>query len=134
MGSLENRLERVPNDSGRVGELQMSAPQQAKGAPITDRRQLIEFLESGCKPKPEWRIGTEHEKFGYTHDDLRPLPYEGERGIRALLEGPDLLVMESLAAGLGPTKRARAARFAEVYQARRPGGTLVHFDAYGRER
>jgi glutamate--cysteine ligase len=65
----------------------MSAPPQAKGAPITDRRQLIEFLEGGCKPKPEWRIGTEHEKFGYTHDDLRPLPYEGERGIRALLEG-----------------------------------------------
>jgi glutamate--cysteine ligase len=65
----------------------MSAPPQTKGAPITDRRQLIEFLESGCKPKPAWRIGTEHEKFGYTHDDLRPLPYEGERSIRALLEG-----------------------------------------------
>ncbi|MGH6897937.1 MAG: glutamate--cysteine ligase [Geminicoccaceae bacterium] len=65
----------------------MSAPPQAKGAPITDRRQLIEFLESGCKPKPEWRIGTEHEKFGYTQDDLRPLPYQGERSIRALLEG-----------------------------------------------
>ena len=65
----------------------MSAPPQEKGAPITDRRQLVEYLEAGCKPKPEWRIGTEHEKFGYTHDDLRPLPYEGERGIRALLEG-----------------------------------------------
>ena len=65
----------------------MSAPPQDKGAPITDRRQLVEFLEGGCKPKPAWRIGTEHEKFGYTHDDLRPLPYEGERSIRALLEG-----------------------------------------------
>jgi glutamate--cysteine ligase len=65
----------------------MSAPPQVKGAPITDRRQLIEYLEAGCKPKPDWRVGTEHEKFGYTHDDLRPLPYEGERGIRALLEG-----------------------------------------------
>jgi ABC-type transporter Mla maintaining outer membrane lipid asymmetry ATPase subunit MlaF len=49
--------------------------------------------------------------------------------VRALLEDPDLLVVESLAAGLGPTKRARAARFADVYQARRPGGTFVHFDA-----
>jgi glutamate--cysteine ligase len=65
----------------------MSAPPQTKGAPITDRRQLIEYLEDGCKPKAEWRVGTEHEKFGYTHDDLRPLPYDGERGIRALLEG-----------------------------------------------
>jgi glutamate--cysteine ligase len=65
----------------------MAAPPQAQGAPITDRRQLIEFIEAGCKPKAAWRIGTEHEKFGFTRDDLRPLPYEGERGIRALLEG-----------------------------------------------
>jgi glutamate--cysteine ligase len=65
----------------------MSAPPEAKGEPITDHRQLIEYLEAGCKPKSEWRIGTEHEKFGYTHDDLRPLPYDGERSVRALLEG-----------------------------------------------
>lgn len=45
--------------------------------------------------------------------------------IRALLESPELLVVENLAAGLGPTKRKRAARFAEVYQARCPGGTFV---------
>ena len=64
----------------------MSAPPLAQGEPITDRRQLIEHLEAGSKPKSDWRIGTEHEKFGYTHDDLRPLPYEGERGVRALLE------------------------------------------------
>jgi glutamate--cysteine ligase len=65
----------------------MSAPPEAQGAPITDRRELVAYLEAGCKPKSDWRIGTEHEKFGYTHDDLRPLPYEGERGVRALLEG-----------------------------------------------
>jgi glutamate--cysteine ligase len=65
----------------------MSAPPQAQGAPVTDRRQLIEYLEAGCKSKADWRVGTEHEKFGYTQDDLRPLPYEGERSIRALLEG-----------------------------------------------
>ena len=33
----------------------------------------------------EWRLGTEHEKFGYTLDDLRPLPYGGERGIETIL-------------------------------------------------
>ena len=65
----------------------MSAPPEAQGEPITDDRQLVEYLEAGCKPKSEWRIGTEHEKFGYTHDDLRPLPYEGGRSVRALLEG-----------------------------------------------
>jgi ABC-type molybdate transport system ATPase subunit len=48
--------------------------------------------------------------------------------IRALLESPELLVVESPAAGLGPTKRRRAARFAEVYHARCPAGTFVQFD------
>ena len=35
----------------------------------------------------DWRIGTEHEKFGFTTDDLRPLPYDGPRGINAVLSG-----------------------------------------------
>lgn len=48
--------------------------------------------------------------------------------IRALLEAPELLVAENLGAGLGPTKRKRAARFAEVYRARCPGGTFVQFE------
>ena len=43
------------------------------------------YLASGAKPSHAWRIGTEHEKFAFTSEDLRPLPYEGERGIRALL-------------------------------------------------
>ena len=49
--------------------------------------------------------------------------------LRCLLENPDLLVVENLAAGLGPAKRRRAARFAEVYRARCPGGTFVQFEA-----
>jgi phospholipid/cholesterol/gamma-HCH transport system ATP-binding protein len=48
--------------------------------------------------------------------------------IRALLEGPDLLVVDNAGVGLGPTKRRRANRFAEVYRARCPGGTYVEFD------
>jgi glutamate--cysteine ligase len=54
---------------------------------LENRQQLVEYLESGCKPKPEWGLGTEHEKFGFTIDDMRPLPYEGKRSIRAMLEG-----------------------------------------------
>ena len=49
--------------------------------------QLAEYLEAGCKPEPDWRIGTEHEKFGYCKDTFQPIPYEGERSIRAVLEG-----------------------------------------------
>ena len=68
----------------------MSAPPTDKGAPITDKSQLVAALEEGCKPRQDWRIGTEHEKFAFTHDDRRPLPYEGtdgRPGIRDLLEG-----------------------------------------------
>ena len=48
--------------------------------------------------------------------------------LRAVLEKPELVIAENLAAGLGPTKRRRTARFAEVYQARCPGGTYVQFE------
>ena len=65
----------------------MSGPSAEKTTPIEGRAQLIDYLASGSKPPADWRIGTEHEKFGFRHEDLRPIPYEGERGIRALLEG-----------------------------------------------
>ncbi|QIE41272.1 glutamate--cysteine ligase [Meridianimarinicoccus aquatilis] len=64
----------------------MSIPQSGGGL-IEHRGQLAEYLSSGCKPKEDWRIGTEHEKFGYCRDTLNPLPYEGPRSILAMLEG-----------------------------------------------
>lgn len=64
----------------------MSIPQSG-GGPIESHDQLAEYLASGCKPKENWRIGTEHEKFGYCKDTLKPLPYDGERSILAILEG-----------------------------------------------
>jgi len=54
---------------------------------VTDRRELIDYLASGCKEKSAWRLGTEHEKFGFRTDDLRPLSYDGPRGISAVLSG-----------------------------------------------
>lgn len=65
----------------------MSGPSAASSEPIRHRQQLIDSLASGSKPKSAWRIGTEHEKFGFRLDDLRPLTWEGEQGIGALLEG-----------------------------------------------
>jgi glutamate--cysteine ligase len=53
---------------------------------IESRNELVTYLEEGSKPKSDWRIGTEHEKFGFYRDDYAPVPYAGERGIRALLE------------------------------------------------
>jgi glutamate--cysteine ligase len=64
----------------------MSIPQSGGGL-IEDRAQLAEYLASGGRPPAEWRIGTEHEKFGYGLDDHLPLPYAGPRSIRAMLEG-----------------------------------------------
>src|SRR5260221_196121 len=65
----------------------MSAPPTTTGEPITDKRQLVEYLAAGSKPPEAWRIGTEHEKFVFRRSDLRRVPYEGPDGIRVLLEG-----------------------------------------------
>ncbi|MFC2970408.1 glutamate--cysteine ligase [Acidimangrovimonas pyrenivorans] len=64
----------------------MSIPQSG-GGPIERFEQLAEYMEEGCKPREDWRIGTEHEKFGYCEDSLLPLPYDGPRSVKAMLEG-----------------------------------------------
>ncbi|MDF1620837.1 glutamate--cysteine ligase [Pseudothioclava nitratireducens] len=64
----------------------MSIPQSG-GGPIERFEQLAEYIASGEKPREDWRIGTEHEKFGYCEDKLKPLPYDGPRSIKAMLEG-----------------------------------------------
>ncbi|WP_375623529.1 MULTISPECIES: glutamate--cysteine ligase [unclassified Bartonella] len=48
---------------------------------------LVSYFQGGYKAEDDWRIGTEHEKFPFYRDGFLPVPYEGERGIRALLEG-----------------------------------------------
>jgi len=65
----------------------MSAPPSGGGTPIENRRQLIEYFAAGNKPRADWRMGTEHEKFGFNKQTLKPLPYDGASGIRAMLEG-----------------------------------------------
>jgi glutamate--cysteine ligase len=64
----------------------MSIPQTGGGT-IEHDSQLAAYLESGCKPAAEWRIGTEHEKFGWLTDSRLPLPYAGPRSISALFAG-----------------------------------------------
>ncbi|MDP1669290.1 glutamate--cysteine ligase [Phaeovulum sp.] len=63
----------------------MSIPQEG-GGPIERFEELADYIASGEKPREQWRIGTEHEKFGYLTDSLAPLPYEGPRSVRAVLE------------------------------------------------
>ncbi|MCR9221273.1 MAG: glutamate--cysteine ligase [Alphaproteobacteria bacterium] len=78
----------------------MSGPSTVDSTPVESKRQLVDYIAAGCKPPDQWRIGTEHEKFAYDVDTLRPLPYEAEAGapsIRRLLEalaGPDWAPVE----------------------------------------
>lgn len=69
----------------------MSNPGAGDATPITSIQQLAEYFTAGCKPKAEFRIGTEHEKFGFRRDDLAPPPYQPADGrpgsIRDLLAG-----------------------------------------------
>jgi len=94
----------------------MSGPSKASQETVESRQDLVAHIASGAKPPDAWRIGTEHEKFGFRLDDLRPLPYEGPAGIRAMLEGltrfgwkpyyegdnPIALTMEGQAVSLEP--------------------------------
>ncbi|KHJ55670.1 glutamate--cysteine ligase [Aureimonas altamirensis] len=59
--------------------------------PIDSVDDLTLYMKGGEKPKAQFRIGTEHEKFGFYANTLAPVPYEGERGIRSLLEGMQTL-------------------------------------------
>jgi glutamate--cysteine ligase len=63
------------------------ARDQVDMTPIETRDALVAWFAEGCKPKADYRIGTEHEKFAFTVEGHRPVPYEGRRSIRALLEG-----------------------------------------------
>ena len=61
----------------------MSIPQSG-GGPIESLDQLAAYMESGCKPPADWRIGTEHEKFGWIDNGAAPLPYDGPASVKAV--------------------------------------------------
>lgn len=68
------------------------ARDQIDMTPVESRDQLVAWLAKGAKPEAGFRIGTEHEKIPFRKADHTPVPYEGKRGIRALLEGMQALL------------------------------------------
>ena len=64
----------------------MSIPQSGGGA-IEHYDQLVHYLSDGCKPKSDWKVGTEHEKFGFFKDTLKPIPYDGTGSVKSVLIG-----------------------------------------------
>ncbi len=56
-------------------------------APPLRLTDLADYLAAGCRPPAEFKVGAEHEKFGFRQATLRPIPYEGAGGVEALLKG-----------------------------------------------
>ena len=54
--------------------------------PVTGNEQLVDYFRSAEKPRSEWKVGIEHEKIGIVDASFEPVPYYGERGIRAVLD------------------------------------------------
>ncbi len=66
----------------------MSTRQDSAPSPtIASRNDLVAAIAKGEKRAADWRIGTEHEKFLFHTDTLGPVPYDGPRGVRALMQG-----------------------------------------------
>jgi glutamate--cysteine ligase len=55
--------------------------------PIGGKAELIDWIAKGVKPESAFRLGTEHEKVPFYTTGRTPVPYEGEKGIRRILEG-----------------------------------------------
>lgn len=68
------------------------ARDQTDTTALTSRNELVAWIEEGCRPAADFKIGTEHEKFPFRRADLSPVAYEGPDGIRALLEGMQALL------------------------------------------
>src|SRR4051812_50223519 len=101
--------------------------------PIESRDELVAWFEQGSKPKTQFRVGTEHEKFAFTTGRRNPVPYEGQRSIRALLigmqhllgwepimDGPNIIGLADVTGGgaIFPQPRGR------VELSRAPRGTI----------
>jgi glutamate--cysteine ligase len=65
----------------------MSGPSQSNPEIIRAKSQMVDYLAAGSKPKADWRVGTEHEKIGFSTKDNLPLPYDGPCSIKAMLQG-----------------------------------------------
>jgi glutamate--cysteine ligase len=59
--------------------------ESANDRPISSYDELLSLFHSAIKPASEFRVGAEMEKFG-VFEDGSPVPYEGESGVRAILE------------------------------------------------
>lgn len=74
------------------------------GAPLRGLDELVEYFRSAEKPRARFRVGTEHEKFGFLRGDHRPLPFDGAPGIEELLHAIAADPEERAAGGWTPVQ------------------------------
>mmetsp|Transcript_12177 Transcript_12177/g.38562 ORF Transcript_12177/g.38562 Transcript_12177/m.38562 type:complete len:535 (+) Transcript_12177:94-1698(+) len=67
----------------RIGVITAAAPPSADRGPPVSYDEMVQHLFSGCKPRDKWRIGTEHEKFGFVLGSHERIDYNH---VRELLE------------------------------------------------
>ncbi len=65
----------------------MDAGTPVDDTPVESLQDAAAYLATGCKPRDQWRIGTEHEKFPYIREGLQPVPYDGPQSISAIFDG-----------------------------------------------
>jgi glutamate--cysteine ligase len=53
--------------------------------PVESKDDLIRHIQSGGKPRKDWRIGTEYEKIAVSARDGRALPFSGPGGVEHVL-------------------------------------------------
>src|SRR5271157_2796378 len=54
--------------------------------PIESKADLVRHIQSGAKPRKDWRIGTEYEKVAVSARDGRALPFSGPGGVEHILQ------------------------------------------------
>ena len=62
------------------------ADSKVDGRPL-EFSDIVAWIQAGETPPADWRVGAEHEKFVFRTADHAPVPYEGDSGILALMEG-----------------------------------------------
>src|ERR1700749_1632249 len=71
---------------GQVGDGNRMGEALCDARPLTFDDLVADF-DRGFKPKSEFRVGSEHEKFVYRVPGHGAVPYAGDAGIHALLTG-----------------------------------------------
>jgi glutamate--cysteine ligase len=53
---------------------------------IRSKEELLDYFQSGSKPREQWRIGTEYEKVAVDARSARAVPFSGPRGVETILK------------------------------------------------